>query len=136
MKMLILRHWRWFFLICICVVSAGIGCLAMLKAGRGGGEKADFQEAGMLSEGERNKVYYDYMAASAASMIERSDLISDCELHISYTDSEITGISVKLGVSSENAGNNVLTPEGRDDILRYISTVFEFPAESIVLSVI
>ncbi len=136
MKKLNLRHWRWFFLIGICVLSAGIGCLAMLKAGRGWGEKADFQEAGMLSEGERNKVYYDYMAASAASMIERSDLISDCELHISYTDSEITGISVKLGVSSENAGNNVLTPEGRDDILRYISTVFEFPAESIVLSVI
>ena len=107
MKKLNLRHWRWFFLIGICVLSAGIGCLAMLKAGRGGGEKADFQEAGMLSEGEKNKVYYDYMAASAASMIERSDLISDCEL-----------------------------PEGRDDILRYISTVFEFPAESIVLSVI
>lgn len=129
-------NFRRFFLIGIFVLFAGIGCIAFMKAGRPAGEKEDFKGANALSDSEKRETYYDYVAASTASMIERIDPISDCEVNVNYTDSEITGITVKLGISSENAENNTLTPERKDDILRFISTVFEFPAESIVLSVI
>lgn len=104
-----------------------------MKAGRPAGERVDFTAS---TDTEREAAYYDFLTANAASMIERSGLVSDCELTVNFTDGEISGITVKLGISSEDSENHTLTPETKNDILHFISTVFEFPAESIALSII
>lgn len=120
------------FIIGICILSVGIMGLAAMKAGRPAEEKAERNAA---TEAERETVYYDFLTANTVSMLERSNLISDCELNVDFTDGEISGITLKLGISSEDTGNGSLTAEGKNDILKYVSTVFDFPAESIVLSI-
>ncbi len=101
----------------------------MIQKNRTFREEADFEN--QITDIEREKLLYDFLEKQLTLMLESTCKVSDCEVDIIYSESEIVGANIKVSVPEGGIGNDAL----RTDILEVVSKALDISTESITVSV-
>lgn len=124
--------YKWRFLIIgvgVCILFLGIMCSVIQKNRKFSEEEADFEN--QLTNIEHEELLYDFREKMLASMLERTSKVSDCEVDIIYSESEIVGVNIKFSVPEGGIRNDTL----RTDISESISKALNISTESITVSI-
>ena len=121
------KKWSFGIGIGVCILLLGMMCIVIQNFGKSRGEEADFADQFTNSEEEK---MYNYMEKQLALILERTGMVWDCEVDISYSESEIVGADIKITAPEGSIGNDNL----RTDIAEAISKALNISTESITVS--